>query len=68
MDDQRVPAQRRGEGTAYICVAAEDEETAYLIVDLISDHHPSTAPTVRRTRDGLVALTLRAVARPPRDG
>jgi hypothetical protein len=52
---------------AYVCVAAVDEETAYRIVDLISEHHPSTEPTRRRTRDGLVALTLSAVALPPRE-
>ena len=68
MDDHRVPAQRRGEGTAYVCVAAEDEETAYRIVDLISEHHPATAPRPRRTRDGLFAFTLTAVALPPGDG
>jgi hypothetical protein len=67
VDDHRVPAQRRGEGTAYVCVAAEDEETAYRIVDLISEHHPATEPRLRRTRDGLVAFTLTAVALPPPD-
>jgi hypothetical protein len=61
-DHHRVPAQR--DGTAYVRITAADEDTAYRIADLIADHHPATAPTLRRTSGGLVACTLRASTLP----
>jgi hypothetical protein len=60
--EYRVPAQR--DGTAHVRITAADEETAYRIADLIADHHPASAPTLRRTPGGLVACTLEASTLP----
>ncbi|MFF3561080.1 hypothetical protein ACFYXS_13670 [Streptomyces sp. NPDC002574] len=49
-----------GNGTVLVCIAAEDEEAAYRIVDLISGHHPASEPQLRHTADGMVACALRA--------
>lgn len=52
--------QEADHGTVLVCIAAEDEETAYRIVDLISGRHPATEPQLRHTREGVVACALRA--------